>query len=151
MRGRARACLVAVRTCVVIESPCVSVCWVSSDGSCVDGASVVLDLGNGAAFLLAVHGHSSTSGSDDWQASSHIGALDDLLFRSVTAARGLIGVCGNCTTRHVTRTSKCERGRVNATRSRYSESKQCGRFCHRHVVTPWPWIVNTTYSEAVAP
>ena len=56
-----------------------SVCGFSSDGSAVDGSSVVVDLGNvAAAFVHTLDDHSGTSGSDDWQASSHSGIVDGL-------------------------------------------------------------------------
>ena len=46
-------------------------------GSAVDGASVVVDLCNGAAAsLYALADNSSSSGSGDWQASSHIGVVE---------------------------------------------------------------------------
>ena len=47
-----------------------------SGGSAVGGASVFVDLGNGAAAPYALDSHSHSSGSGDWQASSHSGAVD---------------------------------------------------------------------------
>ena len=71
-----------------------SITSLRSGGSCVDEASILLDLGSGAASLRTLDSDSTTSGSADWEATSVSTVVDRLGSQRVAAARWLIDMSG---------------------------------------------------------
>ena len=71
---------------------------VHSGEPAVEGASIFVDFGSGAASLHILTSYSSTSSSCDWQASSYSSIVDGLGLSANNGKWSLIVICNSCAT-----------------------------------------------------